>query len=195
LLDTGRVNVLMADSRGYSPLHMACLRGNLEMVQMLQACTPIDLQSVVDGSTPLQLACQSTSTSVVEFLLQSGANPELRDWSNESPADMTNDSGILDMLDNAMLFWESRQEESMETIRASTISKQVQSTSSTVKTRSHQQGRRLIRVVRGAVEHDGRIRYIVKSGSVSENAICFLNVHFTFQPYALYSPNSCLLIT
>ncbi|KAF9155711.1 hypothetical protein BG015_008845 [Linnemannia schmuckeri] len=170
LLETGRVSVLMVDSRGYSPLHMACLRGNLEMVHMLQAHTPIDLQSVIDGSTPLQLACQSNSASVVEFLLQSGANPELRDWSNESPADMTSDSAILDMLDNAMLFWESRQGDGTVTVKASTDTIQKDVISSSEKTSSKTARKRLIRVVRGAVEKDGKIRYIVKSGSTADRS-------------------------
>lgn len=171
LLETGRVNVLMVDSRGYSPLHMACLRGNLEMVQMLQAHTPIDFQSVIDGSTPLQLACQSNSASVVEFLLKSGANPELRDWSNESPADMTSDSSILDMLDNAMLFWESSQYDGAGTVKTSNSLIQKEIMSRREKSGSKAAGRRLIRVVRGAVEQDGKIRYIVKSGSVSYIAV------------------------
>ncbi|KAF9279791.1 hypothetical protein BGZ88_012549 [Linnemannia elongata] len=170
LLETGRVNVLMVDSRGYSPLHMACLRGNLEMVQMLQAYTPIDLQSVIDGSTPLQLACQSNSASVVEFLLQSGANPELREWSNEAPADMTTDSAILDMLDNAMLFWESRQGHEVDVVKAPTTSAREVATSSKEKSGSKTVAKRLIRVVRGAVEQDGKIRYIVKSGSTTDRS-------------------------
>ncbi|KAF9125050.1 hypothetical protein BGX30_000635 [Mortierella sp. GBA39] len=170
LLETERVNVLMVDSRGYSPLHMACLRGNLDMVQMLQAHTPIDLQSVIDGSTPLQLACQSNSGSVVEFLLQSGANPELREWSNESPADMTTDSAILDMLDNALLFWESRQGHGVDVVKAPTNSTQEKATSSNEKADSKAVAKRLIRVVRGAVEQDGKIRYIVKSGSTADRS-------------------------
>lgn len=170
LLETGRVNVLMVDSRGYSPLHMACLRGNLEMVQMLQAQTPIDLQSVIDGSTPLQLACQSNSVSVVEFLLQSGANPELQEWSNESPADMTTDTAILDMLDNAMLFWESRQGHGVDVVKVLTNSTQEEATSSNEKGGSTTVAKRLIRVVRGAVEQDGKIRYIVKSGSTTDRS-------------------------
>ncbi|KAF9900521.1 hypothetical protein EC991_007212 [Linnemannia zychae] len=168
LLGTQRVNVLMVDSRGYSPLHMACLRGNLEMVKMLQAHTPIDLQSIIDGSTPLQLACQSNSASVVKFLLQSGANPELRDWSNESPSDMTNDSVILDMLDNSMLFWESGQDD--QTCTSGARDGMAQQDAGRGKANSKPPGKRLIRVVRGAVEQDGKVRYVVKSGSTSDRS-------------------------
>ncbi|KAF9536615.1 hypothetical protein EC957_010312, partial [Mortierella hygrophila] len=149
---------------------MACLRGNLEMVQMLQAHTPIDLQSVIDGSTPLQLTCQSNSTSVVEFLLQSGANPELREWSNEPPADMTTDSAILDILDNAMSFWESRQGHGADVVKTPTNSTQEEAKSSNEKAGSKTVAKRLIRVVRGAVEHDGKTRYIVKSGSTTDRS-------------------------
>ncbi|KAG0375340.1 hypothetical protein BGX24_009240 [Mortierella sp. AD032] len=170
LLETGKVNVLVVDSRGYLSLHMACLRGNLAMVQMLQAHTPIDFQSVIDGSTPLQLACQSNSASVVEFLLQSGSNPELRDWSNESPADMTTDSAILDMLDNALLFWESAQRDLTDTAEARANIARQDVRLSSEKTGSEPLGKRLIRVVRGAVEQDGKVRYIVKSGSTADRS-------------------------
>ncbi|KAG0003572.1 hypothetical protein BGZ79_000538 [Entomortierella chlamydospora] len=165
LLATGRVDALMTDSRGYTPLHMACLRGNLEMVQMLEPHTPIDYQSAIDGSTPLQLACQSSSVSVVEFLLQNGANPELRDWTNESPADMTNDSAILDLLDNAMLFWDSRGSFDQPTETKTPISVQTGPSAEDEKSPLYRSGKRVIRVVRGTMKQDGSVRYIVKSGS------------------------------
>ncbi|KAF9574930.1 hypothetical protein EC968_004931 [Mortierella alpina] len=179
LLDTGGVDVLMTDSRGYTPLHMVCLRGNLEMARMLQTLTPTDIQSAVDGSTPLHLACQSGSVDVVEFLLEAGANPELRDWANESPADMTNDSTILEMLDNGLLFWDKGDQ------RDSTASKErsVARDKETVTPITPQKlidkagklplgsaGKRAIRVVRGTLERDGNIRYIVKSGSTLDTS-------------------------
>ncbi|KAF9326243.1 hypothetical protein BG006_010309 [Podila minutissima] len=161
LLETKKVDVLMTDSRGYTPLHMACLRGNLDMVIMLKAFTPIDLQSNIDGSTPLQLACQSGSLSVVEYLLQEGANPELRDWTNEAPADMTSDSVILDKIDNAMLFWDSRSTQGSRTGKGKGKGKG-QATSTNISSKS---STRVIRVVRGTMEQDGKVRYIVKSGN------------------------------
>ncbi|KAG0200916.1 hypothetical protein BGX28_006163 [Mortierella sp. GBA30] len=169
LLGTGRVDVLMTDSRGYTPLHMACLRGNLEMSRILQARTPVDLQSAVDGSTPLQLACQSSSVDVVDFLLQKGANPEMRDWANESPADMTNDNTILEKLDNAMLFWNKTMEEDSKGDKASSrtlaASGQPKVANRTGQSSLGPSGKRVIRVVRGTMGQDGKIRYIVKSGS------------------------------
>ncbi|KAG0370765.1 hypothetical protein BC939DRAFT_462796 [Gamsiella multidivaricata] len=169
LLATERVDALATDSRGYTSLHMACLRGNLEMVQMLYSYTPIDIQSAVDGSTLLQLACQSNSASVVEFLLQKGANPKLRDWTNESPADMTNDAAILDMLDNATLFWDSRHDNTRpSTTVQSTVKPQRLKVADEDKTTQDESGKRVIRVVRGTMEQDGKVRYIVKSGSTSD---------------------------
>ncbi|KAF8976244.1 hypothetical protein BGZ46_008424 [Entomortierella lignicola] len=165
LLDTGRVDALMTDSRGYTPLHMACLRGNLEMVQMLEAHTPIDYQSAMDGSTPLQLACQASSISVVEFLLQKGANPGLKDWASESPADMTNDPAILDMLDNAMLFWDIRDDRRESAVSTPTVPTQSSLVNENEKPSLDRSEKRAIRVVRGTVDHNGKIEYIVKSGS------------------------------
>jgi len=179
LLDTNRVDTLITDSRGYTPLHMACLRGNLEMVKMLQAHTPIDIQSTIDGSTPLQLACQSGSASVVNFLLRNGANPQLRGWSNESPADMTNDAAILEMLDNAMLFWDSKNDRPMAKTVAASVDTKGNGKADNAKAVSSSAEKRVIRVVRGTMEQDGKIRYIVKSGSV-----CLLNVFSSsFFPY------------
>ncbi|KAF9427391.1 hypothetical protein BGZ94_004991 [Podila epigama] len=170
LLATNKVDALNTDSRGYTPLHMACLRGNLEMVTLLKEHTLIDLQSHIDGSTPLQLACQSGSLSTVEYLLREGANPEMRDWANESPADMTNDAAILDLLDNTMLFWDSRtssqsSSDGHDKVKVSEgdrrpMLKQSGSTSAKLIPNT-----RVIRVVRGTMEQDGNVRYIVKSGS------------------------------
>ncbi|CAO3570749.1 unnamed protein product [Mortierella alpina] len=179
LLDTGGVDVLLTDSRGYTPLHMVCLRGNLEMARMLQACTPTDLQSAIDGSTPLHLACQSGSMDVVEFLLDAGANPELRDWANESPADMTNDSTILEMLDNAMLFWNKGVQRGSTAVKGNSQARTVATTGTIPpqklvdkagKLPMGSAGKRAIRVVRGTMEQDGNIRYIVKSGSMLDTS-------------------------
>ncbi|KAI9232630.1 MAG: hypothetical protein BYD32DRAFT_427902 [Podila humilis] len=192
LLETKKVDVLMTDSRGYTPLHMACLRGNLEMATMLKAHTPIDIQSNIDGSTPLQLACQSGSLSVVEYLLQEGANPELRDWTNESPADMTSDSAILDRLDNAMLFWDSR---SIQDTRTKEKGKgQVTSQTDTTSKPST----RVIRVVRGTMEQDGKVRYIVKSGNTSDKSTIVTmprsldDFKFLRQTLLLEGPDACI---
>ncbi|KAF9981895.1 hypothetical protein BGZ65_003458 [Modicella reniformis] len=165
LLGTDRVDTLVTDTRGYTPLHMACLRSNLEMVEMLQARTPIDIQSTIDGSTPLQLACQSGLVLVVDFLLRKGANPQLRNWSNESPADMTKDATILELLDNAMLFWENRNDQSISrtAVASADTRRNVKRNTSLSAT-----GKRAIRVVRGTMEQDGKVRYIVKSGSTSD---------------------------
>ncbi|KAF9985116.1 hypothetical protein BGZ75_003351 [Mortierella antarctica] len=179
LLDTGGVDVLTTDSRGYTPLHMVCLRGNLEMSRMLQALTPTDLQSAIDGSTPLHLACQSSSVDVVEFLLEAGANPELRDWANESPADMTNDSTILEMLDNAMLFWDKGGQRGSTAVKERSVAMAEATTATTTPQKLVNKagklplgaaGKRAIRVVRGTMEHDGNIRYIVKSGSTLDTS-------------------------
>ncbi|KAG0033648.1 hypothetical protein BGZ81_007775 [Podila clonocystis] len=192
LLETKQVDVLMTDSRGYTPLHMACLRGNMDMVAMLKAHTPIDLQSNIDGSTPLQLACQSGSLSVVEYLLQEGANPELRDWTNESPADMTSDSAILDKLDNAMLFWDSRPTQGTRTGKGKG---KEQATSTNIPSKS---STRVIRVVRGTMEQDGKVRYIVKSGNTSDKSTIVTmprsldDFKFLRQTLLLEGPDACI---
>ncbi|KAG0089856.1 hypothetical protein BGZ93_009639 [Podila epicladia] len=192
LLETKKVDVLMTDSRGYTPLHMACLRGNLDMVTMLKAYTPIDLQSNIDGSTPLQLACQSGSLSVVEYLLQEGANPELRDWTNESPADMTSDGAILDKIDNAMLFWDSR---SAQGCRTGKGKGKMQGTTANI---SSQPSTRVIRVVRGTMEQDGKVRYIVKSGNTSDKSTIVTmprsldDFKFLRQTLLLEGPDACI---
>ncbi|KAG0335564.1 hypothetical protein BG000_007425 [Podila horticola] len=196
LLETKKVDVLMTDSRGYTPLHMACLRGNLDMVAMLKAHTPIDLQSNIDGSTPLQLACQSGSLIVVEYLLQEGANPELRDWTNESPADMTSDSAILDKLDNTMLFWDSRLTQGTRNGKGKGKGKG--KGQATMTNSMSESSTRVIRVVRGTMEQDGKVRYIVKSGNTSDKSTIVTmprsldDFKFLRQTLLLEGPDACI---
>ncbi|KAG0053855.1 hypothetical protein BGZ83_000329 [Gryganskiella cystojenkinii] len=190
LLETEQVDALMTDSRGYTPLHMACLRGNLEMVRLLEAHTAIDMQSVIDGSTPLQLACQSGSIAVIEFLLANGADPELRDWANESAVDMTNDAAILDILDNAMLFWDSKSDDSGPRASGSAAKENAVSAGPS--------GKRVIRVVRGTMEKDGKVRYIVKSGSTTDTSTIVTmsrsldDFRFLRESLLMESPDACI---
>ncbi|GJJ70340.1 uncharacterized protein EMPS_02689 [Entomortierella parvispora] len=192
LLQTGRVDALMTDSRGYTPLHMACLRGNVEMAQMLETHTPIDMQSVVDGSTPLQLACQSGSLTVVEFLLEKGADPELRDWANESAVDMTNDNAILDILDNSMLFWVNKGED------GNPPPSDGQGSNEKITESLAPSGKRVIRVVRGTMENDGKVRYIVKSGSTTDASTIVTmsrsleDFRFLRESLLVESPDACI---
>ncbi|GFR52508.1 hypothetical protein Agub_g15083, partial [Astrephomene gubernaculifera] len=66
------------DGRGFTPLHLACYRGRVDVVSLLlsykkhmevDAATP-------EGITPLMLACGKGCLEAIEMLLEAGANME-----------------------------------------------------------------------------------------------------------------------
>ena len=67
------------DDLGMAPLHWACDRGNIHIVEyLLERQVDINLYSI-DQQTPLHIASGCGHTDLVVMLLSKGANPELRD--------------------------------------------------------------------------------------------------------------------
>jgi ankyrin repeat protein len=66
--------------KGISPLHIAAMRGDIEVVSfLLKNGFGVDIKSV-SGMTPLHAACSNTSTkcnNLVVFLLEEGADPNM----------------------------------------------------------------------------------------------------------------------
>ncbi|KAG6396820.1 hypothetical protein SASPL_142977 [Salvia splendens] len=73
-----------ANNEGFTPLHYAVLKDNIELVQLLlMGCGLVDRDSV-DG-TPLQIAVSRGNVEAVKCLLSRGANPSFYDAVADTP--------------------------------------------------------------------------------------------------------------
>ena len=83
----------MVDHIGWTPLHYACTKGQLEVAQFLIANgAAIDSRSL-NGTTPLMMAVQSGNEPLIKLLLDKGADLQLRNELGLSAIDF---AGIYD---------------------------------------------------------------------------------------------------
>ncbi|MCJ2024817.1 ankyrin repeat domain-containing protein [Methylobacterium sp. J-067] len=94
----------LANDRGQTPLAGAAFKGDLAMAELLLAHRA-QVDGVGDGTrTALMTAAMFDRTEMVDLLLAHGANPDLRDASGQSAADMARAMGAKatpDQLDRA----------------------------------------------------------------------------------------------
>lgn len=68
----------LADYKGYSPLQTAAEHGSYEVARILLAAgVPVNIMSVPDKRTPLHMAAQNDRKTVVELLIQNGADVDV----------------------------------------------------------------------------------------------------------------------
>ena len=76
LLQRGAGSVAtLPDKEGISPLHIACQRGHVDLVESLLEIEGIDVDVAGDTHTPLTLACMHGHLEVVEMLLDASCDP------------------------------------------------------------------------------------------------------------------------
>ncbi|XP_048355404.1 NF-kappa-B inhibitor beta [Sphaerodactylus townsendi] len=81
-----RVQLDCTNYDGYTPLHVAVLRKDLEMVSLLIAGgADLNKPELSCGRSPLHLAVESQNPQVVEYLLRAGADPEARMYVGYTP--------------------------------------------------------------------------------------------------------------
>ena len=91
----------------WTPLHIACYRGNYEYAQYLvNLGADIDCKDS-DGKVPLFYAAQSTSEKIVKFLILSGANKYIKDKKNSIAIQYANDKAIYNILESKSIFREA----------------------------------------------------------------------------------------
>ena len=88
----------------WTPLHIACYRGNYEFVQYL-----VNLGADIncpdnENKTPLFYAVQSDSIKIVKYLILCGANKKIKDKRNKIAIDFTSDKNIHDILEDKNIF-------------------------------------------------------------------------------------------
>lgn len=75
-----RLNVNICNSEGYTPLHVASKRGNLELVRgFIKSGASLNIQTSSSLSTPLILACQHQRLKVAKELCRAGCNVDMQD--------------------------------------------------------------------------------------------------------------------
>ena len=100
--NTSYLNLRSASS--WTPLHIACYRGNYEFVQYLvNLGADIDCKDN-DNKTPLFYAVQSDNIRIVKYLVLNGANKKIKDNKNKMAIDYTSDKNIYDVLEDKSIF-------------------------------------------------------------------------------------------
>jgi ankyrin repeat protein len=86
-------DVNQIDNFGNQPIHVACVRGDIEEVlTLLEAGADINAVGEL-GNTPLHEAIGQGYKNIVQLLLQQGASLELRNRFNQTPLDIALISG------------------------------------------------------------------------------------------------------
>ena len=88
----------------WTPLHIACYRGNYEFVQYLISLE-VDMNSIDNNNkTPLFYAVQSRSAKIIKYLILAGVNKKIKDNKNKMAIEYAKDKIILDILEDKSLF-------------------------------------------------------------------------------------------
>jgi ankyrin repeat protein len=68
---------MLAISIGYTPLHLACYNGNIDIVNILLKCNSSVNLCDTNGSTPLHLACYNGHIDIANILLKCNSSVNL----------------------------------------------------------------------------------------------------------------------
>ena len=90
---------------GYTPLHLACMKGHINIIKILLFLKDIDvnINSEKEG-TPLHIACEKNNMQIVSILVSYKANLKIRNSKNKLPIELTTDENIIKILKRAMLY-------------------------------------------------------------------------------------------
>ena len=71
LFDSNLSNINAQNEQGQTVLHLACFRGNIEIVEVVLAANNIDIcLRDKKGCTPLHISCQRGFLGIVELLVR-----------------------------------------------------------------------------------------------------------------------------
>ena len=90
---------------GYTPLHLACLKGHINVIKILLFLKDIDvnIKSEKEG-TPLHIACEKNNMQIVSILVSYKADLNIRNSKDKLPIELTKDENIKKILKKAMLY-------------------------------------------------------------------------------------------
>ena len=101
---------------GYTPLHLACIKGHINIVRILLFLKEIDVNIVnkKDG-TALHIACKKNNMQIVSILVSFKADLNIKDSKNKLPIDLTTDENIKKILKKAMIYTSKEDESNLIT--------------------------------------------------------------------------------
>ena len=90
---------------GYTPLHLACIKGHINIVRILLFLKEINvnINQNKDG-TPLHIACKRNDMQIVAILVSFKADLLVRNSLNKLPIELTTDENIRKILKKAMIY-------------------------------------------------------------------------------------------
>ena len=88
-------NVNAQDIHGETALNFAAYHGHTEIAKFIlqKDCSSIDAQIVVNKKTALMLACEYGHAAVIELLIRSGANLDLKNIDNKTAFQFLDERG------------------------------------------------------------------------------------------------------
>ncbi len=91
-------NVNLADIYGWTPLMRAVDRKRIDVVKLLLENRPIDVNAANDQSiTALHFAAAKGYLSIAKLLVESGADPDMKDANGRTPAMVSKNSGFYEI--------------------------------------------------------------------------------------------------
>lgn len=121
ILIANNAKVHARNHAGYTPLHTAALRGNLEIVKLL--ClngVDIDATEMYCGYTPLHLAANGNHDNTMILLAKCGANVLQRDFQGLMPIDRCQSTNTRNILDSYTIRPKRLEDMCVEVIRHET---------------------------------------------------------------------------
>ena len=90
---------------GYTPLHLACIKGHINVIKILLFLKDIDVNIKNDKEgTPLHIACQKNNMQIVSILVSYKADLSIKNSKDKLPIELTKDENIKKILKKAMLY-------------------------------------------------------------------------------------------
>lgn len=90
-LDRLNMNPDPKDNAGYTPLHVACLQGHLEIARILLQYGANHSETALSGYRPLHEAIRNGHVEIVRLLISYGADPCLATYSGQQPISLAED--------------------------------------------------------------------------------------------------------
>ncbi|CAF0808639.1 unnamed protein product [Didymodactylos carnosus] len=100
-----KASVIGLDKAGNTPLHWGAYGGYVECLKLLLplSASIINQRNNV-GDTPLHLACWKNHAPIVQMLLDSRADKNIRNQDGKLPIDLTHDSDVRSILEDKVIF-------------------------------------------------------------------------------------------